>query len=63
MRSKENARCAEDLGNQQHTERVNNGLEAAANDSSATPAAVSSEDEEALRLASEWRAGDRKSVV
>ncbi len=57
MRSKENARCAEDLGNQQHTERVNNGLEAAANDSSATPAAVSSADEEALRLAREWRVG------
>lgn len=57
MENKKNARCAEDLENQQHTERVNNGLEAASDDSSATPAAVSSEDEEALRLAREWRAG------
>lgn len=57
MENKKNARCAEDLENQQHTERVNNGLEAAANDSSATPAAVSSADEEALRLAREWREG------
>ena len=57
MRSKENARRAEDLGNQQHTERVNNGLEAAIGDSTSTPAAVSSADEEALRLARAWREG------
>lgn len=56
MESKENARCAEDLENQQHTERVNNGLEAAIGDST-TSAAVSSADEEALRLAREWREG------
>lgn len=57
MENKKNARCAEDLENQQHTERVNNGLEAASDDSSATPAAVSSANEEALRLAREWREG------
>lgn len=61
MENKKNARCAEDLGNQQHTERVNNGLEAALNDSSATSAAVSSADEEALRLAREWREGKEEA--
>lgn len=57
MESNEKARCAADFRGPQHAERVNNGLEAAANDSSATPAAVSSADEEALRLAREWRVG------
>lgn len=56
MENKENARCAEDLGNQQHTERQESGFEAAIGDST-TPAAVSSADEEALRLAREWRDG------
>jgi hypothetical protein len=57
MKDKKNARRGECLGNKHHDERVTNGLEAAANDSSATPAAVSSADEEALRLAREWREG------
>ena len=56
MENKKNARCAEDLGNQQHAERQESGFEAAIGDST-TPAAVSSADEEALRLAREWRVG------
>lgn len=51
MRSKENARCAEDLGNQQHTERAINDSRAACVDSS------SSADAEAVQLARRWRVG------
>lgn len=59
MKNEENARCAEDLENQRRTERRESGFEAAAGDSSATPAAVSSADEEAVRLARAWREGRR----
>lgn len=57
MERKENTRCAEDLENRRHTERQESGFEAATGDSSATPAAVSSADEAALRQAREWREG------
>lgn len=55
MERKESTRCAEDLENQRHTERQESGFEAATGDSSATLAAVSSADEEDLRLARAWR--------
>lgn len=56
MESNEKARRAVDFLGPQHTGRISNGSEAAKRDST-TPAAVSSADEEALRLAREWRAG------
>jgi hypothetical protein len=56
MRSKEKARCAVDFRGPQHAERQESGFEAAIGDST-TSAAVSSADEEALRLAREWRVG------
>lgn len=56
MESNEKARRAVDFLGPQHTGRISNGSEAAKRDST-TPAAISSEDEEALRLAREWREG------
>ena len=56
MESNEKARRAVDFLGPQHTGRISNGSEAAKRDST-TPAAVSSADEEALRLAREWREG------
>jgi hypothetical protein len=56
MESNEKARCAVDFRGPQHAERQESGFEAAIGDST-TPAAVSSADEEALRLAREWREG------
>lgn len=56
MESNEKARRAVDFLGPQHTGRISNGSEAAKRDST-TPAAVSSADEEALRLAREWRVG------
>lgn len=56
MESNEKARCAVDFRGPQHAERQESGFEAAIGDST-TPAAVSSADEEALRLARAWREG------
>lgn len=56
MENKKNARRAADFRGPQHAERQESGFEAAIGDST-TSAAVSSADEEALRLAREWRVG------
>lgn len=56
MESNEKARCAVDFRGPQHAERQESGFEAAIGDST-TSAAVSSADEEALRLARAWREG------
>jgi hypothetical protein len=56
MENKKNARRAADFRGPQHAERQESGFEAAIGDST-TSAAVSSADEEALRLAREWREG------
>ena len=58
--TKKNARCAVAFRGPQHTERQESGFEAAIGDST-TPAAVSSADEEALRLAREWREGKEEA--